>query len=141
MVPAAFLLLVLVAQLGFSVRRQSQTIDEADHIYAGYRYWQCSDFGVNPEHPPFAKLVDTLPLVFDRPKNPGVPCASYSTGQAADFLHGHDFLYSNDAGKILAETPFLCSVVYCTPGSVRLCCLAEDVRRGRSAPRADAARI
>lgn len=79
-VPAAFLLLVLVAQLGFSVRRQSQTIDEADHIYAGYRYWQCSDFGVNPEHPPFAKLVDTLPLVFDRPKNPGVPCASYSTG-------------------------------------------------------------
>ncbi|WP_353072449.1 hypothetical protein [Tunturiibacter gelidiferens] len=105
-VSVAFLLLVLVAELGFFARRQSQTIDEADHIFAGYRYWQCGDFGVNPEHPPFAKLVDTLPLVFDRPKNPGAPCASYKTGQSADFLHGHDFLYSNDAGKILAETRF-----------------------------------
>jgi len=98
------LLLVLAAELGFFARRQSQTIDEADHIHAGYRYWQCGDFGVNPEHPPFAKLVDALPLVFDRPKNPGPACASYETGTSADFAHGHDFLYSNDAGKILAET-------------------------------------
>jgi hypothetical protein len=105
-VSVAILLLVLAAELGFFARRQSQTIDEADHIFAGYRYWQCGDFGVNPEHPPFAKLVDTLPLVFNRPKNPGAPCASYKTGQSADFLHGHDFLYSNDAGQILAETRF-----------------------------------
>ena len=101
---AGLLLLVLAAELGFFARRQSQTIDEADHIHAGYRYWQCADFGVNPEHPPFAKLVDTLPLVFDRPKNPGPPCASYDTGTFPDFAHGHDFLYSNDAGRILAET-------------------------------------
>jgi len=103
---AGLMLLVLAAELGFFARRQSQTIDEADHIHAGYRYWQCGDFGVNPEHPPFAKLVDTLPLVFDRPKNPGPPCASYDTGMASDFAHGHDFLYSNDARKILAETRF-----------------------------------
>jgi hypothetical protein len=103
---AGLLLLVLAAELGSFARRQSQTIDEADHIHAGYRYWQCGDFGVNPEHPPFAKLVDTLPLVFDRPKNPGPPCASYDTGASSDFAHGHDFLYSNDAGRILAETRF-----------------------------------
>ena len=103
---AGLLLLVLAVELGLFSRRQSQTIDEADHIHAGYRYWQCGDFGVNPEHPPFAKLVDTLPLVFDRPKNPGPPCASYDTGMASDFAHGHDFLYSNDAGRILAETRF-----------------------------------
>jgi hypothetical protein len=103
---AGLLLLALAAELGFFARRQSQTIDEADHIHAGYRYWQCADFGVNPEHPPLAKLVDTLPLVFDRPRNPGPPCASYGTGTSADFAHGHDFLYSNDAGRILAETRF-----------------------------------
>ena len=44
---AGLLLLVLAAELGFFARRQSQTIDEADHIHAGYRYWQCADFGVN----------------------------------------------------------------------------------------------
>jgi hypothetical protein len=103
---AVLLLLILAAELGFSARRQSQTIDEVDHIHAGYRYWQCGDFGVNPEHPPFAKLVDTIPLLFDRPKNPGPPCASYNTGSFSDFQHGIDFLYSNDAAKILAETRF-----------------------------------
>jgi len=42
----AGLLLLLAAELGFFARRQSQTIDEADHIHAGYRYWLCGDFGV-----------------------------------------------------------------------------------------------
>jgi len=43
---AGLLLLLLVAELGFFARPQSQTIDEADHIHAGYRYWPCGDFGV-----------------------------------------------------------------------------------------------
>jgi hypothetical protein len=33
---AGLLLLVLAAELGFFARRQSQTIDEADHIHAGF---------------------------------------------------------------------------------------------------------
>lgn len=103
---AILLLLVLAVELGFSVRRQSQTFDEAFHIFAGYRYWQCSDFGMNPEHPPFAKLVATIPLLFDRPKNPGPPCASETTNKWLDFPLMIDFLYSNDAGRILAETRF-----------------------------------
>jgi len=102
-VVASLLPLVLAAELACFARLQSQTIDEADHIHAGYRYWQCGDYGVNPEHPPFAKLVDTLPLVFDRLQNPGPRCVSYETGTFPDFAHGHDFLYSNDAGRILAE--------------------------------------
>ena len=103
---AGLLLLVLAVELGFSVRRQSQTYDEATYIHAGYRYWQCGDFGVNTEHPPLSKLVATIPLLFDQPKNPGPPCASYDTGTEEDFAHGTDFLYSNDAGRILAETRF-----------------------------------
>jgi hypothetical protein len=34
---SGLLLLVLAAELGFFARRQSQTIDEADHIHAGLR--------------------------------------------------------------------------------------------------------
>jgi len=35
----------------------SPTFDEGMHIAAGYRYWQCGDYGINPEHPPLLKLV------------------------------------------------------------------------------------
>jgi hypothetical protein len=45
---AGLLLLVLAAELELFARRQSQTIDEADHVHAGYRYWKCADFGVIP---------------------------------------------------------------------------------------------
>jgi hypothetical protein len=103
-IAAALLLLIMACELGFSVRRQSQTYDEADHIYAGYQNWRCRDFGINSEQPPLAKLVATVPLLFDRPQNPGPPCASYSTDKWTAFSLGHDFLYSNNAARILAET-------------------------------------
>jgi hypothetical protein len=57
------LLIILSLQLFFSVRRESQTWDEANHIYTGYRTWTNRDFGLNPEHPPLVKLVATLPLL------------------------------------------------------------------------------
>ena len=105
-IAVALLLLVMAGELGLSARRQSQTFDEADHVYAGYQYWRCRDFGINPEHPPFAKLVATIPLLFDRPRNPGPPCASYPTDKWGDFSLAHDFLYSNRPKRILTETRF-----------------------------------
>ncbi len=70
-VPAVLgLLLVLALELFFSVRLESQTFDEAAHLYAGYSYWLHSDFGVNPEHPPLVKLVASLPLLSMRPPYP-----------------------------------------------------------------------
>jgi dolichyl-phosphate-mannose--protein O-mannosyl transferase len=70
-VPAVVgLLLVFALELFFSVRLESQTFDEAAHLYAGYSYWLHSDFGVNPEHPPFVKLVASLPLLLSRPRYP-----------------------------------------------------------------------
>jgi hypothetical protein len=47
------LLIILSLQLFFSVRRESQTWDEANHIYAGYLSWTNRDFGLNPEHAEF----------------------------------------------------------------------------------------
>jgi hypothetical protein len=97
------LLLVLAAELGFSVRRESQTVDEAIHIYAGYRHWR-GDFGINPEHPPLAKLVAAIPLLFDSPKNPSSTSGSDSADKSMEFSLGRQFVYSNDAARILAET-------------------------------------
>jgi hypothetical protein len=57
-----FLLVVLSLQLFFSVRRESQTWDEAIHIFAGYQSWTDADFGLNPEHPPLLKLISASNL-------------------------------------------------------------------------------
>jgi tetratricopeptide (TPR) repeat protein len=100
---AALLLLTLAAEVVFTALHESQTVDEAIHIYAGYRHW-CGDYGINPEHPPLAKLVATIPLLFDRPKNPGPACGSDNSDKSGNFALGRQFLYSDDAFKILTQT-------------------------------------
>ena len=97
----AFLLIVLSLQLFFSVRRESQTWDEANHIFAGYRSWTHADFGLNPEHPPLLKLLATTPLLGSQPKSPALENRFFKEDA---FLRGKEFLYQNDAGKILART-------------------------------------
>jgi hypothetical protein len=87
--------------LFLSVRRQSQTWDEANHIYAGYRTWKDADFGLNPEHPPLVKLVATLPLLSTPLKVPALEDRFFKEDA---FLGGKDFLYRNDADKILLRT-------------------------------------
>ena len=45
------------------VHRESLTFDEANHMFAGYMMWRTKDYGLNPEHPPFVKLLATAPLL------------------------------------------------------------------------------
>lgn len=94
-------LIVLSAQLYFSVRRESQTWDEANHIFTGYRSWTHADFGLNPEHPPLLKLLATTPLLWSQPQSPALE-ERYFKEDA--FLRGKEFLYQNDPDKILART-------------------------------------
>ena len=96
-----FLLIVLSVQLFLSVRRESQTWDEANHIFAGYRSWTHADFGLNPEHPPLVKLLATAPLLPLQPKSPALE-ERYFKEDA--FLRGKEFLYQNDPEKILSRT-------------------------------------
>jgi hypothetical protein len=95
------LLLVIGLQLFFSVRRESQTWDEANHIFTGYRTWTDGDFGLNPEHPPLVKLVATAPLLWLRPQTPPLEERFFKEDA---FLRGKEFLYQNDAEQILART-------------------------------------
>src|SRR6185369_12751882 len=95
------LLIVLSLQLFLSVRRESQTWDEANHIFAGYRSWTHGDYGLNPEHPPLVKLLATAPLLSSQLK---VPTLEERFFKEDAFLRGKEFLYQNDPDKILART-------------------------------------
>jgi 4-amino-4-deoxy-L-arabinose transferase-like glycosyltransferase len=96
---AGLLLAVMATELALSARQQSQTFDEAVHIFAGYRYWKNFDFGVNPEHPPLVKLVAALPLLRLPLRAPAsLPDADF---KMVEYAAGRDFLYRNDAEALL----------------------------------------
>jgi len=94
----ALLLAMMAAELALSARQQSQTFDEAVHIFAGYRYWKTFDFGANPEHPPLVKLVAALPLLRMPLRVPSIPDADF---KMVEYRTGRDFLYGNDANTLL----------------------------------------
>jgi 4-amino-4-deoxy-L-arabinose transferase-like glycosyltransferase len=100
-VGVACFLIILGLQLVLSVRRESQTWDEGNHIFAGYMSWTHADFGLNPEHPPMFKLLATAPLISLPLKVPKLQ-DRYFKEEA--FLGGKDFLYQNNADMLLFRT-------------------------------------
>lgn len=102
------LVLLLGIQLALSVRQESQTWDEGDHIFAGYMTWTRADFGLNPEHPPLVKLLATAPLL---PAPLKVPELQDRYFKEEAFLDGKEFLYRNDADAILFRTRMAAAVL------------------------------
>lgn len=100
-VGVAGLLTMLCLQLALSVRQESQTWDEGNHIFTGYRSWTNADFGLNPEHPPLVKLLATVPLLRLPLQTPKLQDRDF---KSEAFLDGRDFLYQNDADMILFRT-------------------------------------
>ena len=101
------LLIVLAAELLLSIRRETQTWDEACHIFAGYSYWTRGDFGMNPEHPPLVKLLATLPLLSMPLK---VPPREKLFSKEEDFISARQFVYSNDVEKIMLRTRMMVAI-------------------------------
>src|SRR5262245_37753266 len=91
---AGVLLCMVGAQLFFSVSRQSQTWDEGDHLYAGYRSITDADFGLNPEHPPLVKMLAAVPLLGMELKVPELQNREF---KHEAFLGGRDFVFGNNA--------------------------------------------
>jgi len=98
----AALAIAMIAQLWTSVVQLSITSDEIDHLHAAYRYWQCNDFGWNPEHPPLVKIVAGLPLQFMKINDPVANACGAQTSKAADFIIGHAFLVANPESVLTA---------------------------------------
>lgn len=103
---AIVLLAWLALELCLAGRQQSATYDEADHIFAGYRYWMCSDFGSNFITPPLVKQISTFPLLFQKVRVPVQLCGvtHSSITDLSDLVESRAFLYANDADSILFLT-------------------------------------
>ena len=96
---AAILLAIMAILLVTSVRQQSQTFDESTHLFGGFEYWKHADFGRNPEHPPFVKLLASLPLLrMGLHEPPAIPIPFF---KLQDFVNGTQLLYTADADAIL----------------------------------------
>lgn len=50
----------------FSAKMDSQTTDEAIHLFSGLTYLTKNDFRLDPEHPPLLKELSALPILFFR---------------------------------------------------------------------------
>lgn len=98
-------------QLWYHATRTSATIDEPFHILAGYRYWQCGDYGINPEHPPLLKLLATLPIRSQTFIEPSSACGSKVTDKFEGFLTGSQFLSRNGVDRILIPARFAASLM------------------------------
>src|SRR5579862_7398440 len=90
---AALLLLTLLGELIFSVRQQSLSWDEGDHIFAGYMSWKNADFGINPEHPPLVKALAAIPLLPMHLKAPEPKRNTFFRDEA--YSDGRDFIFGN----------------------------------------------
>ncbi|MFY9728647.1 MAG: glycosyltransferase family 39 protein [Bryobacteraceae bacterium] len=104
----ACLLAILVTQMALSIRQESLTWDEDDHILAGYMSWKTGDFGLNPEHPPLVKLLATIPIL-NMPLH--VPKLQGRNFKIEAFLDGKEFLSKNDADTILFRVRMAASLL------------------------------
>jgi 4-amino-4-deoxy-L-arabinose transferase-like glycosyltransferase len=95
---AVVVLLVIQATLALvMVHRESLTFDEDDHMFAGYMMWKAGDYGLNPEHPPLAKLLATVPILADHLWVP--PPRDHEFFKAEAYLNGRDWLARNDGDR------------------------------------------
>lgn len=102
------LLAIILLQLVLMATMNSATWDEPDHIYSAYMQAKHGDFGLNPEHPPLIKFLGALPLLNMQFKMPPLLGRPYRFEEA---VGGRDFLFGNDANKILFRVRLATSVI------------------------------
>ena len=102
-----FLLLILEFQLLYSVKHESLTFDEGDHIFAGYMSLKHHDFGLNPEHPPLVKMIAAVPLLRMNLHEPQLQ-NRYFKDEA--YLSGRDLIFQNDYEKVIFRARMAASI-------------------------------
>jgi len=103
----ALLLLVLEGQLLYSVRQESLTWDEGDHIFAGYMSLKHHDFGLNPEHPPLVKMVAAIPLQSMNLREPQLQNRYFKTEA---YMGGRALIFQNDFNTIIFRARMFASI-------------------------------
>ncbi len=78
--------------------------DEGMHIAAGYRYWQCGDYGINPEHPPLLKLIAAFPVRHWQVGDFAAPCGAKATSNAELLGDGYRLINGEHGDEILRRS-------------------------------------
>src|SRR5437879_5439676 len=100
-------LVVLEGQLLYSVRQESLTWDEGDHMFAGYMSLKHHDFGLNPEHPPLVKMIAAIPLQGMHLREPQLQNRYFKTEA---YLSGRDLIFQNDFETIIFRARMSASI-------------------------------
>jgi 4-amino-4-deoxy-L-arabinose transferase-like glycosyltransferase len=104
LVAFACLLGLFALQLWVHVTRTSATSDEPVHILGGYRYWECGEFVVNPQHPPLLKLLAAAPLRSRHLIEPDWPCGTRNPSWQEVEYAAARFVAQNGTDSILIPT-------------------------------------
>ncbi|HMH15500.1 MAG TPA: glycosyltransferase family 39 protein [Edaphobacter sp.] len=108
MAAVVVLLSTLFVQLLAVNLHTSMSWDEGHHLFDGYTVLKHHDYDLNPEVPPFVKVLAAVPLLhmnLDEPVQQGRP------SQTEAFLDGKDFLFKNDADKLLLRGRLMISLL------------------------------
>jgi len=95
------LLLAAFLQEFCSLSYLTASADEPAHLPAGYTYWKTGDFRLNPEHPPFIKLLSSLPTFLFMDPVVKWDDPSWTKDPPEQTTFGVHFLYSNHADEML----------------------------------------
>jgi hypothetical protein len=99
----AVVLLGICFLLSFlSIKNMSLTMDEKAHIPSGYSYLKFQDYRLNPEHPPLAKDLSAIPLLFLDLKFP-TEHSSWTNDINGQWESGDQFIFKsgNDPDQII----------------------------------------
>jgi len=99
----AIVLLGICFFLSFlSIRNMALTMDEKAHIPSGYSYLKFRDYRLNPEHPPLAKDLSAIPLLFLDLKFP-TEHSSWTNDINGQWESGDQFIFKsgNNADQII----------------------------------------
>jgi len=105
--PALLIVAVAIAAGWFLLRgasRESPIIDEPPHITAGYTYLHFQDYRLNPEHPPFTKVVSAV-FLLGRPISFPLDNPAWQQDVNGQWTLNAAFLYGsgNGAQDLVAE--------------------------------------
>src|SRR5208283_4407513 len=93
-----------------SYTQKSATVDEPQHLTAGYAALRLHDYRIDPEHPPFLRMWAALPLLAMPDVRIDTNRPSWSTVDGWEF--SHHFLYElNDADHLLYRARFMTVVL------------------------------
>jgi hypothetical protein len=111
---------VFIALTVGSYTQKSATVDEPQHLTAGYTELRLHDWRVDPEHPPFLRLWAALPLLAMPDVKFDTNTIAWQTGQ--DWEISHHFLYKlNDADALLYRARFMTVVLGIVLGVLVFC--------------------